>query len=290
MYQQLRAGGVEAELIAAEGGGLSVGADVFDGRNVDPVRLRNAHVAWIINNCRGITLEIVQRSEAPNNAWRNFKPHYRAKGTSEILRLSHEFNGKMMQQGEDLFQFMMEIDRLAADLHRLGYKSIPELRKCVIVVARLSADYEIKVRMLEKTPTSRERTETERVVANQYNRLFRQQQNSKALWASKDTTSVGRRENRRPRNRFKGICFICGRKGHHAWNCKGAKKKTKNPKMPLPTKAEVEASATSVGARSTLRIMTVAYAEAWRTGLAIVRSEELRQGCDVGQNKCAKGF
>ena len=46
----------EAELTAAEGEELIVGADVFYGRNVDLARLRNAHVAWrtFINNCRGI--------------------------------------------------------------------------------------------------------------------------------------------------------------------------------------------------------------------------------------------
>ena len=42
---QARACGFEAELTAAEGEGLSVGADVFDGSNVGPVRLQNAHVA-----------------------------------------------------------------------------------------------------------------------------------------------------------------------------------------------------------------------------------------------------
>ena len=32
---------------------------------------------------------------------------------------------------------MMEIDRLAADLYRLGDKSVTELRKCVIIVVGL---------------------------------------------------------------------------------------------------------------------------------------------------------
>ena len=40
---QARASGFEDELTAAEGDGLSVGADVLC--NVDPMRLRNAHVA-----------------------------------------------------------------------------------------------------------------------------------------------------------------------------------------------------------------------------------------------------
>ena len=60
-----------------------------------------------------------------------------------ILRL-HEINGKTMQPGEAPFQFMMEIDRLAADLHRLGDRSAAELRKCVIFGTGLSADYEIE--------------------------------------------------------------------------------------------------------------------------------------------------
>ena len=69
MYQA-RACGFEVELTAAEGEGLSVGADVFYvGNNVDPMRLRNVHVAWmtLINNSRGIALETVQSSEAPND-------------------------------------------------------------------------------------------------------------------------------------------------------------------------------------------------------------------------------
>ena len=39
-----------------------------------------------------------------------------------------------MQPEEDPFQYMMEIDRLAADLHKLGDKSVTELRKCGIIV------------------------------------------------------------------------------------------------------------------------------------------------------------
>ena len=80
MYQA-RASGFENELTAAVGDGLSVGADVFDSSNVDPVRLRNAHVAWmtLINSCSGVALQIVQRSDPPIDAWRNLEFHYRVK-------------------------------------------------------------------------------------------------------------------------------------------------------------------------------------------------------------------
>ena len=50
-----------------------------------------------------------------------------------------------MQPGEDPFQFVMGIDRLAADLHKLGDRWVTKLRKCVIIVAGLSADYDIEV-------------------------------------------------------------------------------------------------------------------------------------------------
>ena len=229
LYQS-RACGFENELTAAVGHGLSVGADVFDSSNVDPVRLRNAHAAWmiLINSCSRMALEIVQRSDAPNEAWRNLEFHYRAKGTREILRLSHEINGKTMEPGSDPFKFMMEVDRLAADLHRLGDKSVTELRKCVIIVSGVSADFEMKCRILENNPACLNWSEIERVVGNQYNRLLRQQQDLKALSASKGTVTANREKekNRRLHHKFDGKCFNCGKKGHRAVDCRSAKKKS----------------------------------------------------------------
>ena len=179
----------------------------------------------LINNDREMTFEIVQRSEALNDAWRNLESHYRAKGSSEILRLSHEVNGKSIRSGKNPFQFMMENEWLASDLHRLGDRSVTELRKCVIIVAGLSADNETEVRMLESNPTGLEMAEIECVVGNQYNRLLRQHQNSKALSTSKGTTTVDSGEKkRRPRNRFEGNCFNCGRECHRAEDCRSAKK------------------------------------------------------------------
>ena len=228
---QARASGFENELTAAVGGGLSVEADVFDSSNVDPVRLRNAHVVWtLINSCSGMELEIVQRSDAPDDAWRNLEFHYRAKGAREILRLSHEINGKTMEPGGDPFKFMMEVDRLATDLHHLGDKSVTELRKCVIIMSGLSADFETECRILENNPAGLNMAEIERVVGSQCNRLPRQQQDSKALSASKGTVTANRGEgkNRKLHHKFDGNCFNCGKKGHRAGDCRSAKKKSEN--------------------------------------------------------------
>ena len=170
----------------------------------------------------------MQRSNAPNDAWRNLEFHYRAKGTREILRLSHEINGKTMEPGGEPFTFRMEVDRLAAGLHRLGDESVTELRKCVIIVSGLSADFEMERRILENNPAGLNRAEIERVVGNQYNRLLRQQQDSKALSASKGavTANCGKGKNRRLHHKFDGNCFNCGKKGHRAGDCRGAKKKS----------------------------------------------------------------
>ena len=133
--------------------------------------------------------------------------------------------------------------------------------------------------MLENNPADVDRAEIERVVGNQYNRLLRQHHDSKALSASRSTTTADRGEKkRRSRNRFEGNCFNCGRKGHRAEDCRSARRRPKNQEMAPPTRrAEVGESATSVGVRSTLRINTVACAETWSIGLAIMRSEELKR-------------
>ena len=134
-----------------------------------------------------------------------------------------------MKPGSDPFKFMMEIDRLAADLHCLGDKSVTELRKCVIIVSGLSAGFKMECRMLENNPAGLNRAEIGRVVGNQYNRLHRQQQDSKALSASKGTVTAncGKRKNRRPHHKFDGNYFNCGKKGHRAGDCRSAKKREK---------------------------------------------------------------
>ena len=211
----------------------------------------------LINSCSGMALEIAQRSNAPNDAWRNLESHYRAKGTREILRLSHEINGKTMEPGGDPFKFMMEIDKLAADLPRLGDKSVTELRRCVIIVSGLSTDFEMGSRILENDPAGFKRVETERVVGNQDNRLLSQQQDLKALSASKgtDTANHGNGKNKRRHHKFEGNCFNCGNKGHRAGG----------------------APATPAGVRSILRTGTVVCARALSTGRETIRSSELKK-------------
>ena len=92
----------------------------------------------------------------------------------------------------------------------------------------LSADVEMECRILENNPAGLNRAEIERVVGNQYNRLVRQQQDSKALSASKGTVTAnrGKRKNRKLHHKFDGNCFNCGKNGHRAGDCRSAKKKS----------------------------------------------------------------
>ena len=151
-----------------------------------------------------------------------------------------------MQPGEDYFQFMVEIDRLGADLHKLVERSITEQRKCVIIVAKLSADYEIEVRMLDNNPAGLERSGIECVIGNQYNRLLRQQ-DLNALSPSGGTTTADRGEKkRRTRHRFEGNCFNCGRVTALRIT-RVRRRRYNNQEMPPPTRrAEVGGNATSV--------------------------------------------
>ena len=105
-----------------------------------------------------------------------------------------------------------------------------ELRKGVVIVSSLSVDFEMECRMLENSPAGLKRTEIERVVGNQYNILLRQQQDSKALSASKGTVTAnrGKGKNRRPHHKFDGKCFNCGKKGRRAGDCRSAKKSEKS--------------------------------------------------------------
>ena len=90
-------------------------------------------------------------------------------------------------------------------------------------------------------------------------------------------------KNRRPRKKFESNCFNCEKKGHPAGECRRVKKSEKLEILPPTRRAEVRASATSVGVRSTLRTGTAACTRVLSIGLANVRSEELRRvRCGAG--------
>ena len=54
----------------------------------------------------------------------NRLPETMKNGDAGIFPVYYSLNEKVMQPGEDPRQFMMEIDQLAVDLHRLGGRSV----------------------------------------------------------------------------------------------------------------------------------------------------------------------
>ena len=132
--------------------------------------------------------------------------------------------------------------------------------------------------MVENNPAGLNRAEIECVVGNQYNRLVSQQQDSKALSASKGTVTAnrGKGKNRRLHHKFEGNCFSCGKKGHRAGDCRSAKR-VKNHELPTRKRAVAAVGTTSAGVRKILRTGTVVCARALSTGRETVGSAELKK-------------
>ena len=176
---------------------------------------------------------------------------------------------------------MMEVDRLAADLRHLDDKSVTKLRKCVIIVSGLSSGFEMECRILENSPASLNRAEIERVVGNHYNRLLRQQQDSKALSASKGTVTANRGKGIRTEDSTTSsmeTASIAGRKVTVLETAGARRKREKNPELPTTGRRAVAAvGATSAVVRSTLRTGTVVCARALIIGRETVRSAKLKK-------------
>ena len=86
---------------------VKVGADNFDGSQVNPEMLRKAKQVWfsLITNCKGVVFEIVQGADSPSQAWRQLVQHYRASDVKEWRRLALDFYSMNMGLGEHPRQF-----------------------------------------------------------------------------------------------------------------------------------------------------------------------------------------
>ena len=144
----------------------------------------------------------------------------------------------------------------------------------------MSADFEVECRILENNPAGLNRAEIERVVGNQHNRLLRQQQDSKALSASKGTVTAnrGKRKNRKLHTSSMVTASIAERKVTALETAGARRKRVKNPELPTTRRRAVAAvDATSAVVRSTLRTGTVVCARALSTGRETVRRPELKK-------------
>ena len=147
---QISALGCEDVLRTPAAQDVKVGADNFDGSQVNPETLRKAKQVWVslITNCEGVPFEIVQGADSPSQAWHQLVQHYRASGVKEWRRLALDFYSMKMEFGEHPRQFFLRVDRLVKEMERVG---LPTLEKDIdiVLLTGLSSQYDAEVRMLE---------------------------------------------------------------------------------------------------------------------------------------------
>ena len=126
---------------------VKVGADNFDGSQVNPETLRKAKQVWVslITNCKGVAFEIVQGADSPSQAWRQLVQHYRASvGVKELRRLALDFYSIKPELGEHPRQFFLRVDRLVKEMERVGR---PTLEKDIdiVLLTEPSSQYDAEV-------------------------------------------------------------------------------------------------------------------------------------------------
>ena len=99
---QISALGCEDVLTTLAAQDVKVGADNFDGSQVDPETLRKAKQVWVllITNCKSVVFEIVEGADTPSQAWRQLVQHCRAKGVKEWRWLALDFYSMKIELGE----------------------------------------------------------------------------------------------------------------------------------------------------------------------------------------------
>ena len=161
---QMSALGCEDVLTTPAAQDVKVGADNFDGSQVNTETLRKAKQVCVslITNCKGNAFEIVQRADSPSQAWRQLVQHYRASGgVKEWRLLALDFYSMKMELGEHPRQFFLRVGRLVKGTERVGR---PTLEKDIdiVLMTGLSSQYDAEVRMLESSAVARSRADRTR--------------------------------------------------------------------------------------------------------------------------------
>ena len=168
---------------------VKVGADNFDGSQVNPEMLSKAKHVWVslITDCKGVAFEIVQGADSPSQAWRQLVQHYRACGVKERRRLALDFYSMKMEFGEHPRHFFLRVDCLVKEMERAGRPTL-EMDIDILLLTGLSSQYDAEVRMLESSAEWPDRAWIERAVYNFYDRLTRE----KSEAGTKPLASVSR--------------------------------------------------------------------------------------------------
>ena len=190
---------------------VNVGADNFDGSQVNPEMLWKAKHVWVslITDCKGVALEIVQVADSPSQAWRQLVQHYRASGVKERRRLALDFYSMKMEFGEHPRQFFLRVDCLVKEMERAGRPTL-EIDIDIVVLTGLSSQYDAEVRILESSVEWPDITWIERAVYNYYDRLTREKSEAGPKALASVSRVVCPPE----------ICQFCSQAGNTAANCR----------------------------------------------------------------------
>ena len=150
--------------------------------------------------------------ESGSEAWVKLVQHYQASGLKERRRLTIDFYKTKMELGENLWKFLLCVDQMVKELERVDRPVDPKDID-IVILSRLTPQYDDEVRMLESLSDWPTRERIERPVINQCERL----ESEKSAAGSRAVLSArGHRRNDTPPIR----CHLCSRTGHSALKCR----------------------------------------------------------------------
>ena len=147
--------------------------DDFDRSSVDPDRLRKAQQAWVslVTLCKGVGFDIVKNAEeSASEAWAKLVQHYQASGLKDRRRLTDGFYMMKIELGEHPRKFLLCVDQMVKELERVDRPVDPKDID-IVILSRLTPQYDAEVRMLESSSDWPTREWVERAMISQYERL-----------------------------------------------------------------------------------------------------------------------
>lgn len=130
---------------------VKIGRNDFGKSGVGATKFRQAEIAWISLNTRtsrvNVAFRVVVRAGSPSEAWTALRGCNQRDTTSEIRRLTREFNGMAMRPGGKHLKFTFLLNRVAHHLAMLGHET-PEDRVPVAIVRGLVDQYDTQRQIL----------------------------------------------------------------------------------------------------------------------------------------------
>ncbi|CAM9438061.1 unnamed protein product, partial [Chrysoparadoxa australica] len=188
------------------------------------------HLLLALTDTAFLVVEDASRTEKlPNGsaaaAWRILNEKYEAKTAVMKVELKQEFASSTLLRGQDPDEWMVELEHIRSRLRGMGAR-MEDDDVIAHVLTHLTAEYSELVTVLEGDIAGL----TVTVLKERIRAFFRRKQlgesgkadGSDARALVHDARNGGRNDSRSGTGgeRFQGDCYICGKSGHKAANCK----------------------------------------------------------------------